>query len=263
MSLELSPTDLCDGGVAPASDEAESEWIHATAGFSGGQQISVRRLRNESTAEPLRQAIAELYRVDSDAARRLRDATNSPAYQIRQEIARKLNVEYETVVLIKGATEVVDSNPDETGPFQYILKTPMPRPFLREVRSRALLCKLTRKPYVLLRNGTLDPKVCANCLLQQLSMKKCGGCKTVYYCCIPCQRAHWALHRLSCNPDVCLPLGTIGILYDISSHVDPHPSGSASIESSRELAEYACIRAGRVASSSASNISVGSDRSEQ
>ena len=139
----------------------------------------------------------------------------------------------------------------------------VPNLFLREVNSRALVSKITGKPYVLLRNGTLDPKVCANCLLQQLSMKKCGGCKTVYYCCIPCQRAHWALHRLSCNPDVCLPLGTIGILYDISSHVDPHPSGSASIESSRELAEYACIRAGRVASSSASNISVGSDRSEQ
>ena len=76
----------------------------------------------------------------------------------------------------------------------------VPNPFLREVWSRALVSKITCKPYVLLRNGTLDPKVCANCLLQQLSMKKCGGCKTVYYCCIPCQRAHWALHRLSCNP---------------------------------------------------------------
>ena len=46
----ISGTDLCDGGVATASNEVEPEWIHATAGFSGGQQISVRRLRNESTA---------------------------------------------------------------------------------------------------------------------------------------------------------------------------------------------------------------------
>ena len=98
----------------------------------------------------------------------------------------------------------------------------VPNPFLREVNSRALVSKITCKPYVLLRNGTLDPKVCANCLLQQLSMKKCGGCRTVYYCCIPCQRAHWALHRLSCNPDVCLPLGTIGIFYEVRPHVDPN-----------------------------------------
>ena len=144
MSLELSPTGLCDGGVAPASDEVESEWIHATAGFSGGQQISVRRLRNESTTEPLRQAIAELYRVDSDAAKRIHDATIemlpslskiTPAYQIRQEIARKLNVNYETVVLIKGATEVDDSNPDESGPFHYCLLYTSPSPRDR-TRSR-------------------------------------------------------------------------------------------------------------------------------
>ena len=128
----------------------------------------------------------------------------------------------------------------------------VPNPFLREVRSRALVSKITRQPYVPLRNGTLDPKVCANCLLQQLSMKKCAGCKTVYYCCIRCQRTHWALHRVSCNPDFCLPLGTNGILYEVNPHVDPQPSGSASIDSSR---------AGRVASRSASNISVGSDRS--
>ena len=243
-----SGTVLCDGGVASASNEVESEWIHATAGFSGGQQISVLR---------------KLYRVDGNAAGRLHDATNSPAYQIRQEIATKLNVEYETVVLIKGATEVVYSNPDETGPFQYILKRPMPRPFLREVRSRALLCKLTRKPYVLLRNGTLDPKVCANCLLQQLSMKKCAGCKTVYYCCIRCHRAHWASHRLSCNPDACLPLGTIGIRYEVNPHVDPQLARSANMDSSRALAEYAWRRVGRVTSRSASNISVGSDSIEQ
>ena len=128
-----SPTFLCDRGVAPASDEVESEWIHATAGFSGGQQISVRRLSIEAATKPLRQAIAELYCVDSDAATQIHDAITlmlpnlfkiTPAYQIRQAIARKLNVNYETVVLIKGATEVADSNLDESGPFQYILKTP-------------------------------------------------------------------------------------------------------------------------------------------
>ena len=120
----------------------------------------------------------------------------------------------------------------------------VPSAFLREVRSRALLSKLTGKPYVPLRNGTLDPKVCGNCLLQQMSMKHCAGCKTVYYCCIRCQRTHWALHKLSCNPDACLPLGTNGIRYGVNLHADPQCS------------------AGRVASRSASNISVGCERSE-
>ena len=97
----------------------------------------------------------------------------------------------------------------------------VPSPFLREVRSRAFLSKVTRTPYVLLRNGTLDPKVCANCFLQQLPMKKCAGCKTVYYCCIRCQRAHWALHQLTCNPDACLPLGTNGIALEMKIHAGP------------------------------------------
>ena len=71
--LSLTPADvitgtaLCSGGVATASNEVEPEWIHATAAFSGGQQISVLRVRNETPTESLRQAIPELYRVDGGA----------------------------------------------------------------------------------------------------------------------------------------------------------------------------------------------------
>lgn len=142
MSLELSPTELCDGGVAPASDEADSVWIHATPGYSGGEPISVLRLTNEEATRPLRLAIAELYRVESEAATRLYEATTAmspklseitPAYQIRQAIASKLNVPCNYVVLIKGSTVVHDSNPHESGPFQYILKTP------EDHRSRELM----------------------------------------------------------------------------------------------------------------------------
>ena len=142
MSLELSPTELCDGGVAPASDEADSVWIHATPGYSGGEPIRVLRLTNEEATRPLRLAIAELYRVESEAATRLYEATTAmspklseitPAYQIRQAIASKLNVPCNYVVLIKGSTVVHDSNPHESGPFQYILKTP------EDHRSRELM----------------------------------------------------------------------------------------------------------------------------
>ena len=148
----ITGTTLCDGGAATASNEVEPEWIHATAAFSGGQQISVQRLRNETPTEPVRQALPELYHVDSDADKLTTEMLPSlsqlyrvdnvdrvdraiiemlpssskitPACQIRQEIAKQLNVNYEAVVLIKGATEVDDSNPDESGPFHYVVKTP-------------------------------------------------------------------------------------------------------------------------------------------
>ena len=29
-------------------------------------------------------------------------------------------------------------------------------------------------------------------------MKKCLGCKLVYYCDTDCQRAHWNVHKLTC-----------------------------------------------------------------
>ena len=52
---------------------------------------------------------------------------------MRQEKARRLNVDSESVVLIKGATVVDDSNPDEFGPFYYVLKAPS------DDRSRELM----------------------------------------------------------------------------------------------------------------------------
>ena len=87
--------NLCDGVVTTASEEEGAEVIRATAGLSGGPQICMQRLKNET-----------------------------PAYQLRQEIARRLNVDSERVELIKGGTIVGDFDPDEFGPFQYVLKAP-------------------------------------------------------------------------------------------------------------------------------------------
>ena len=149
----MTGTTLCDGGVATASDEIQPEWIHATAALSGGHQISVQRLRDETSTELIRQELPELYhdvrdaaklktemlavssqlynvdnvdRVDTDATIAMLTSLSkiTPACQIRLEIARQLNVPSEAVVLIKGAREVDDSNPDESGPFHYVVKTP-------------------------------------------------------------------------------------------------------------------------------------------
>ena len=142
----MTGTTLCDGGVATAS-----EWIHATAALSG-HQISVQRLKDETSVELIRQELPELYHDVRDAAKlktemlavssQLTNADNvdrvdtdatiamltslskiTPACQIRLEIARQLNVPSEAVVLIKGDREVDDSNPDESGPFHYVVKT--------------------------------------------------------------------------------------------------------------------------------------------
>ena len=152
-SGDMTGTTLCDGGVATASDEVQPEWIHATAALSGGHQISVQRLRDETSTELIRQELPELYhdvrdaaklktemlavssqlynvdnvdRVDTDATIAMLTSLSkiTPACQIRLEIARQLNVPSEAVVLIKGAREVDDSNPDESGPFHYVVKTP-------------------------------------------------------------------------------------------------------------------------------------------
>ena len=149
----MAGTTLCDGGVATASDELQPEWIHATAALSGGLQISVQRLSDETSTVLIRQELPELYhdvrdaaklktemlavssqlynvdnvdRVDTDATIAMLTSLSkiTPAFQIRLEIARQLNVPSEAVVLIKGAREVDDSNPDESGPFHYVVKTP-------------------------------------------------------------------------------------------------------------------------------------------
>ena len=149
----MTGTTLCDGGVATASDEVQPEWIHATAALSGGHQISVQRLKDETSTALIRQELPESYHYVSDAAKlktemlavssQLYNVDNvdrvdtdatiamltslskiTPACQIRLEIARQLNVPSEAVVLIKGAREVDDSNPDESGPFHYVVKTP-------------------------------------------------------------------------------------------------------------------------------------------
>eukprot|EP01084_Bolivina_argentea_P037936 70145_1 len=39
---------------------------------------------------------------------------------------------------------------------------------------------------------------CANCS-KYIAKNRCGGCKSVYYCNIDCQRNHWKIHKLDCS----------------------------------------------------------------
>ena len=66
-----------------------------------------------------------------------------------------------------------------------------------------------------LRDATHDLKTCAYCLQEKPKMKKCAGCRWARYCNRGCQRAHWLLHRQTCCPDHCLPIGQLGILMTV------------------------------------------------
>ena len=49
------------------------------------------------------------------------------------------------------------------------------------------------------KDPVIDNKfICANCNGTQAS-NRCGGCKSVYYCNIKCQKAHWKQHKVLCK----------------------------------------------------------------
>ena len=49
--------------------------------------------------------------------------------------------------------------------------------------------------------GQLVPfkKKCARCGTSDRKLKKCAGCKHVYYCCLKCQKAAWPDHKGECR----------------------------------------------------------------
>lgn len=49
-----------------------------------------------------------------------------------------------------------------------------------------------------------DLNACASCASNQ-NLKQCRRCKTVVYCSVTCQKAHWQTHKRSCHFSVVLP----------------------------------------------------------
>ncbi len=43
-------------------------------------------------------------------------------------------------------------------------------------------------------------KKCANCnIMRNKELKKCGGCRKIYYCGNECQRNNWKYHKNKCS----------------------------------------------------------------
>jgi hypothetical protein len=70
-----------------------------------------------------------------------------------------------------------------------------------------------------------DLTACASCANTQ-SLKQCARCKTVAYCSIACQRAHWQNHKPSCHFQVVTPspaqsstpTDALSLLRDLEKH---------------------------------------------
>ncbi|KAL6217174.1 hypothetical protein ACLB2K_010391 [Fragaria x ananassa] len=60
-------------------------------------------------------------------------------------------------------------------------------------------------PYVCVPDNSVTEHYCDACF-ESTNLKKCSGCKTVYYCSSTCQKAEWKLHRLECEAFSKLPI---------------------------------------------------------
>ena len=50
------------------------------------------------------------------------------------------------------------------------------------------------------KNGTIPTKFCSACGKQIDAVKKCNGCKCVWYCNKECQNKHRKAHKKECKP---------------------------------------------------------------
>ena len=100
------------------------------------------------------------------------------------------------------------------------------RAFRHELLLRILRARHTGRAYEPLRNGTEDLRVCASCQRTAASMKRCGGCRWAKYCDAGCQHRDWPHHKSRCDPDYCLPEGTMGIQLQMRTQgYDAEPTG--------------------------------------
>ena len=88
------------------------------------------------------------------------------------------------------------------------MSTEFSRAFKWEIGCRINLHKATKEAYVPLTDRTNDVKrmkQCAVCGSREGKVKRCAGCRSVYYCGRSCQKAAWPTHKNFCCPDATLP----------------------------------------------------------
>ncbi|KAH9572654.1 hypothetical protein CY35_02G163000 [Sphagnum magellanicum] len=61
---------------------------------------------------------------------------------------------------------------------------------------------LAQEPYVAVLDGNSQHKRCDRCFSLSSNLKRCSACKSVFYCCILCQKKEWLLHKYECQATV-------------------------------------------------------------
>ncbi|PRQ26466.1 putative histone-lysine N-methyltransferase chromatin remodeling SET family [Rosa chinensis] len=64
---------------------------------------------------------------------------------------------------------------------------------------------ISQEPYVCVPKNSIADHKCDACF-ESSNLKKCSGCKIVYYCSSTCQKSEWKLHRLECEAFSKLPI---------------------------------------------------------
>jgi SET and MYND domain-containing protein len=60
-------------------------------------------------------------------------------------------------------------------------------------------CVLSSEAYAFVSRSETLGKICDRCLSASDNLKRCSGCKMVYYCCQACQKNAWGAHKLECK----------------------------------------------------------------
>ncbi|CZT45736.1 uncharacterized protein RSE6_06073 [Rhynchosporium secalis] len=67
------------------------------------------------------------------------------------------------------------------------------------LKAGSLIIKLHPPNLLLVEKSSLQT-ICSFCILESSSLKRCSGCKILYYCSKKCQNRHWKeIHRLECK----------------------------------------------------------------
>ena len=151
-----------------------------------------------------------LFRISEGAARKSRAVRPRQSLHHAIELAlQKPMQEYISHTLLGrlyylGAGSLVEKEPDESLPF---ILAHSSTEYSTVERS---LCACSRRHVTLLTapvRWLCLVRVCARCQMVQEAesdtvlhkFQKCDGCRSVYYCSLACQAAHWRTHRTACR----------------------------------------------------------------
>jgi hypothetical protein len=79
----------------------------------------------------------------------------------------------------------------------------VPRDVLRLIARRVVLMHYRDLVEEGREKKVLRSRTCGGCAMTGGKMKACGRCRSVFYCSLDCQGAHWPTHAVTCRNALC------------------------------------------------------------